>query len=415
MRGSELPPSWRWTTLDEVCEINPRRPSEGARATGTNVTFIPMAAVSEEAGAITHATVRPYKDVSRGYTYMQDGDVIFAKITPCMQNGKHAIVRDTLNGLAFGSTEFHVLRPSDILDARLLHAFLRRKEFLQDAERHFKGTAGQQRVPADFLASVPFPLPPVREQHRLVARLHQQAAALNRARDSARSKLVKIAALQTALLARTLPRSSSEPLPDGWHWARLGEVCDVQKGRTAKRGWYSDRGAWLVRYRDLVGGGVRWSPGRNTFVDVMHEGKLQRLSPSTVLVGADAHDPATIGRKVALVKRIPRRISRAYYAGEMLGIRPTRGRAVEPEIVCHWLTSPGGYREIQENVSGGHLNVGPARNIRLPIPPRGEQGRLIADLAQQFSAVEVARRAAQAQLTAIGTLSEATLRDAFQP
>lgn len=200
MTSSELPPGWRWTTLDEVCEINPRRPLKARVQPETNVTFIPMAAVSEDTGAITHATVRPYRDVSRGYTYMQDGDVIFAKITPCMQNGKHAIVRDTLNGLAFGSTEFHVLRPSDNLDARFLHAFLRRKEFLQDAERHFKGTAGQQRVPKEFLASTPFPLPPVREQRDLLADLAQRLSALERARKAALAQLAAIDHLSDATL-----------------------------------------------------------------------------------------------------------------------------------------------------------------------------------------------------------------------
>ena len=191
---------WRWTTLEEVCHINPPRPSELRVPPDTSVTFVPMAAVSDDAAAITHATVRPYKDVSRGYTYMQDGDVIFAKITPCMQNGKHAVVRDTLTGWAFGSTEFHVLRPSANLDARLLHAFLLRKEFLQDAERNFKGTAGQQRVPKEFLASTPFPLPPVSKQHRLVADLARQFSALERVRTAAQAQLCAADVLSRAAL-----------------------------------------------------------------------------------------------------------------------------------------------------------------------------------------------------------------------
>lgn len=200
MTGNGLPKSWRWTTLEEICEINPRRPAELHVPPDARVTFVPMTAVSEEAAAITHATVRPYKDVSRGYTYMQDGDVIFAKITPCMQNGKHAVVRNTLTGVAFGSTEFHVLRPSATLDARLLHAFLLRKEFLQDAERHFKGTAGQQRVPKDFLASTRFPLPPLREQRHLVADLARRFSTLARARTAVQAQLEAISALSEATL-----------------------------------------------------------------------------------------------------------------------------------------------------------------------------------------------------------------------
>lgn len=196
---SRVPPTWRWTTLEEVCQINPPRPSMHIPPE-TPVTFVPMAAVSDNAAAITHATVRPYKEVSRGYTYMQDGDVIFAKITPCMQNGKHAIVGDTLTGCAFGSTEFHVLRPSPDLDARLLHAFLLRKGFLQEAERHFKGTAGQQRVPKGFLASASFPLPPLQEQRRLINGLTRQLSALEHARTAALAQLAAIDLLSDATL-----------------------------------------------------------------------------------------------------------------------------------------------------------------------------------------------------------------------
>ena len=197
---ARLARGWRWERLEDVCEINPKRPPGVPISPDTDVTFVPMAAVCEKAGAVTRATVRSYKDVSHGYTHMQDGDVIFAKITPCMQNGKHAIVSDTLTGCAFGSTEFHVLRPSEALDARLLHAFLLRQGFLRDAERHFKGTAGQQRVPKEFLASTPFPVPPLSEQHRLVAYLESTCSASDRARTAAQAQLAAINALSDATL-----------------------------------------------------------------------------------------------------------------------------------------------------------------------------------------------------------------------
>lgn len=159
-----------------------------------------MSAVSEKDAAITQSTHRPYVEVSRGYTYMEDGDVIFAKITPCMQNGKHAIVRDTLTGFALGSTEFHVLRPSGEIDARLLHRFLLRAEFLREAQRNFTGTAGQQRVPPAFVSSSQFPLPPIDEQRRIVRELDEQTAAIERARIAAQAQLDSLDALPAAVL-----------------------------------------------------------------------------------------------------------------------------------------------------------------------------------------------------------------------
>jgi len=198
--GSPLRRTWRWATLGEVCEINPRRPRNLDVAPSTLVTFIPMSAVSEKDAAIIQLTHRPYAEVSRGYTYMEDGDVIFAKITPCMQNGKHAIVRDTLTGFALGSTEFHVLRPSGEIDARLLHHFLLRAEFLREAQRNFTGTAGQQRVPPEFVSSSQFPLPPIDEQRRIVRELDEQTAAIERARAAVQAQLDAIDTLLTAAL-----------------------------------------------------------------------------------------------------------------------------------------------------------------------------------------------------------------------
>lgn len=104
-----LPDGWRWVKLGDVCIINPRRP-EINRANDEPTTFVQMSAVEESGKGIARAELKPFAEVRKGYTYFGEGDVIFAKITPCMQNGKHAIARNLTDGIGFGSTEFHVLR-----------------------------------------------------------------------------------------------------------------------------------------------------------------------------------------------------------------------------------------------------------------------------------------------------------------
>ena len=195
-----LPGGWRWAALGEVCEINPRRPRNLPAAPDEIVTFIPMSAVNEDASAVTQPQERPLAEVTRGYTYMEDGDVIFAKITPCMQNGKHAIVGDTLTGFAFGSTEFHVLRPSDAIHPVWVHRFLLQPSVLREAQQHFTGTAGQQRVPKQYLIEKLIPLPPVEEQRRIVADLEARMEAAGRARNAAEAQLAAVLALPAALL-----------------------------------------------------------------------------------------------------------------------------------------------------------------------------------------------------------------------
>ena len=195
-----LPDGWRWAALGEVCEINPRRPRDLTLAPDDPVTFIPMSAVDEGQAAVTRPQERPLAEVTKGYTYMQDGDVIFAKITPCMQNGKHAIVGDTLTGFAFGSTEFHVVRPGDAIHPVWVHRFLLQPSVLREAQQHFTGTAGQQRVPKQYLIEKRIPLPPLAEQRRIVAALEARMEAAGRARRAAEAQLAAVLALPAALL-----------------------------------------------------------------------------------------------------------------------------------------------------------------------------------------------------------------------
>lgn len=99
---------WGLTTLGRCCELNPKKPRD--IDDDLVVSFVPMPAVSED-GRMNCSELRPYKDVKKGFTYFIEDDVLFAKITPCMENGKGAVAKGLSEGIGFGSTEFHVLRP----------------------------------------------------------------------------------------------------------------------------------------------------------------------------------------------------------------------------------------------------------------------------------------------------------------
>jgi type I restriction enzyme S subunit len=159
-----------------------------------------MSAVDAQKGIVATPELRPYSEVKRGYTFFAEGDVLFAKITPCMENGKHAIARNLADGIGFGSTEFHILRPMADTTAEWVHYFVRQPSVLQDARKHFTGAVGQQRVPEDYLASLEIPLPPLAEQHRLVAHLSVEMAAIERARTAAEEQLAAIEYLPAAIL-----------------------------------------------------------------------------------------------------------------------------------------------------------------------------------------------------------------------
>ena len=159
--------------LGECCILNPRRPNIALCDTD-KVSFIPMPAVSED-GYLVDMTDEEYGKVKKSFTYFENNDVLFAKITPCMENGKGAIVHGLTNGIGMGSTEFHVLRPiNGISSPYWLLALTRMPIFRERAAKNMSGTGGQKRVSASYLDHFMVGLPAIEEQRRFEA-IYRQA------------------------------------------------------------------------------------------------------------------------------------------------------------------------------------------------------------------------------------------------
>ena len=159
--------------LGECCILNPRRPNIALCDTD-KVSFIPMPAVSED-GYLVDMTDEEYGKVKKNFTYFENNDVLFAKITPCMENGKGAIVHGLTNGIGMGSTEFHVLRPiNGISSPYWLLALTRMPIFRERAAKNMSGTGGQKRVSASYLDHFMVGLPAIEEQRRFEA-IYRQA------------------------------------------------------------------------------------------------------------------------------------------------------------------------------------------------------------------------------------------------
>ena len=164
---------WGLRLLGTCCEINPKKGQDGRLTPNLEVSFIPMSAVSEH-GSIELSETRKYNDVKSGFTYFSENDVLFAKITPCMENGKGAVAKGLKNGIGFGSTEFHVLRPlSGISNPFWIYTVTIFKQFRLDAEANMTGSAGQRRVPASFLENFKITLPPIELQNQFAAFVKQ--------------------------------------------------------------------------------------------------------------------------------------------------------------------------------------------------------------------------------------------------
>ena len=159
--------------LGECCILNPRRPNIALCDTD-KVSFIPMPAVSED-GYLVDMADEEYGKVKKGFTYFENNDVLFAKITPCMENGKGAIAYGLTNGIGVGSTEFHVLRPiNGISSPYWLLTLTRMPIFRERAAKNMSGTGGQKRVSASYLNHFMVGLPAIEEQRRFEA-IYRQA------------------------------------------------------------------------------------------------------------------------------------------------------------------------------------------------------------------------------------------------
>ena len=162
---------WGLTTLGNCCELNPRRPKN--MRTDVDYSFVPMPAVSEK-GIVDPSTHKPYSELCKGFTYFANGDVLFAKITPCMENGKGGIASELKNGSGFGSTEFHVLRPiPQKSNPYWIYIITMFDKFRNDAEKVMTGTGGQRRVPISYLSDYHISLPPIELQEQFAAFVQQ--------------------------------------------------------------------------------------------------------------------------------------------------------------------------------------------------------------------------------------------------
>ena len=206
--------SWENGILMDFCKINPKKINTKEFDDDMIVSFIPMPCVSDIWGKIVKKELRKLGEVKKGYTNFFEGDVLFAKITPCMENGKSAIVDKLENDIGFGSTEFYVLRcDENKLNNKYLHYFVRQKTFRDEAKGEMTGAVGQQRVPKTFLENYKMKVPTIKEQQEIVNILDNLLAKYNKIKNL-EQQLEKIELLKKAILAKAFRGELGTNNPD---------------------------------------------------------------------------------------------------------------------------------------------------------------------------------------------------------
>jgi type I restriction enzyme S subunit len=446
------------TTLGHVCLVNPRSFVEPV-GDDWPVSFVPMAAVEVRTGRIDLSQVRTYADVSKGYTRFSEGDVLFAKITPCMENGKIAIAKGLTNASGCGSTEFHVLRTEGGLSREYLMSFLLQDDFRKRAQRSMSGTAGQLRVPAAFLADAPFPLAPLPEQHRIVAEIEKQFTRLDASVESlkraqANLKRCRASVLKSAcegslvpteaelaraegrdyepagvllerILAERRARWEAQPkrkgkykeansigifkfadFPEGWTRTTIGRCFDVYVGATPSR---KRPDFWNGVVRWVSSGEVAFNRINETRECITEEGvknsSVNLHPPGTVLLGMIGEGKTRGQVSILDVPACNSQNSAAIRVSEV---------GLVPEYVFYYLWSQyGATRLIGSGNNQPALNKSRVQEIPLPLPPLAEQNRIVAEVERRLSVIQQAEATVAANLKRAERLRQSILKQAF--
>ena len=213
-----IPENWTWSSLNQIGEINPRNEAPD----NLEVSFVPMSGISQLYSGSIIAETRLWGSIKQGFTHFAEGDIVLAKITPCFENGKAVVMRNLKNGIGAGTTELHVCRPilkSMSLD--YIFIFLKSPYFSFEGQKNMTGTAGQKRLPTDYFATKAFPLPPLSEQKRIVAKVDSLMALCDRL-ESLQKKKVELNSL-TRKTAFTALGNANEPSELKSAWARVEE------------------------------------------------------------------------------------------------------------------------------------------------------------------------------------------------
>ncbi|EHT1097202.1 restriction endonuclease subunit S [Escherichia coli] len=209
MSAEKLPEGWVLSTIGEVCDLNPKH----KHTDDLDVGFMPMSNVPTDYLGICSYETRKWKDVKKGFTQFANNDVIFAKITPCFENGKAAVINDFPNGYGAGSTEYFVLRSvGNLVNPYWFLALVKTKDFLINGALNMSGSVGHKRVPKEFVEKYKLPIPPLAEQKIIAEKLDTLLAQV----DSTKARLEQIPQILKRFRQAVLGAAVSGKLTQNW-------------------------------------------------------------------------------------------------------------------------------------------------------------------------------------------------------
>jgi type I restriction enzyme, S subunit len=429
MSKSLLPGLWMKATLSEVAEINPRHAKE--LNDSLLVSFAPMTALSESGANFHFLTERRLGEVRKGFTHFSEGDVLFAKITPCMENGKGAVAVGLRNRLGCGTTELHVFRPQCGVDPHYLYYFLHQQSFRRAAKSNFTGTAGQARVPSAFIEQAEIPLAPLAEQSRIVAKLEKLLGKV----DSCQRRLAKIPFLLKRFRQAVLAAACSGELTADWRETNLasknGYAGDQDIDGELPPNWQNQQFEKFITssfYGPRFGAESYIPDGVPTIrtTDITFDGTISLRDPPRVKVSSHEFERYKLRNGDLLVTRTGATIGKCALYDESVGPAIPGAYLIRfrldqenllPRFALIFLSCPHGQALLVGGttaVAQPNVNAKSISKFTIPIPPIAEQEQIVRRVNELFAqADQIEARFAKAS-EFIRVLNESILAKAFR-
>ena len=418
-----------------------------------------MPAVGAGDGSIRVEETRPAREVKKGFTGFLEGDVLFAKITPCMENGKMAVVPKLVNGYGFGSTEFHVLRPKLGMDAKYLYYFVSSQSFRGEAERYMSGAVGQKRVSTTYLKESKIPVAPLDQQKHIVAEIEKQFSRLDEAvanlkRVKANLKRYKAAVLKAAVEGRLVETEAELARREGRSYETsaqlLQRILETRRSQWKGKGKYKEPAApdttdlpelsegWVWASLDqltskITSGSRDWSQyyGKGASIFVLAQ-NVRPLAPDFSVqqtVDPPKDDPSCdrsriqdgdllatiVGANTGQICMVNKAPSDAFVCQSVALMRPTE--LATADYMNYWLNSDEhGQRYFDRCMYGQgrpHLSFEQLMATPIALPPLVEQSRIIAEVDRRLSHVREVDSQVDANLKRADRLRQSILSNEF--
>lgn len=385
--------------LGEVCEFKPKKAqAKQLLDAEALVSFAPMEMLPINQKYFTSNEERSLDSVYSSYTYFEENDVIYAKITPCFENGKLSIAKNLKNGVGFGSSEFVPIRCSDEILPEYLYYFLLNPSFIKNGIPKMVGASGHRRVPNEYTENLKIELPSLEEQQRIVARLDTAFEKISRAEVLMRQNLDNVAALQKSILHKYLSAS------DSTHTHRLSELGIIQTGTTPK-----------TSVKSYYGGEIAFIKPS----DFLEDGRLklngQRLTDAGLAVGR------LIGENSVLMVCIGATIGKVGYTDVPLSCNQqintiTLGSLTEAKYLYYVMSSEEFQSKIQRSANQMTLpiiNKSTWSKLTVDLPDLERQKQVIAQLDDVLTKTRMVREKYSKKLSRLKNLRQSLLQAAF--